>query len=95
MIKVNDNTVMVGATEFRSDMPKFMKMIHVNKVIVMKRGEPVAVFQNFKDYQEEEDWRDEFEDLVLGHIAKERDDASKDEDFISHDELVKELGLSE
>jgi prevent-host-death family protein len=94
MLQINDDTVMVGATEFRSEMPKLIKTLHLKKVIIMNRGEPVAVIQNYQDFKRDEDWMEEFEDLVLGSIAKERDENSKDSDFYSHEEVLKELGLN-
>lgn len=95
MLEINDDTLMVGATEFRSDMPKLIKTLHLKKVIIMNRGEPVAVIQDFQEYKKDEDWREEFEDLILGSMAKERDESSTDADFYTHEEVFEELGLKD
>ncbi len=89
MITVNDDTVMIGATEFRSEMPKLLKLVGQKTIVVMNRGEPVAVFQDYQHYKEDQNWHDTFEDVVLGYLAKERDDASDDKDFVSHRDVLK------
>ena len=93
MLNINDDTVMIGATELRSEMPKLAKMLKIKKVIVMKRGKPLAILEDFSKYEEKEEIIDLFEDLVLGHLAKERDSIASDKDFIDHDELKKKLGF--
>lgn len=95
MITVNDDTVMVGATEFRSEMPKLMKLVGQKTIVVMNRGEPIAVFQDYQHYQEDQNWQDTFEDIVLGYLAKERDATGGNEDFVSHRDVLKKLGLEE
>lgn len=95
MITVNDNTVMIGATEFRSEMPKLMKLVGEKTIVVMNRGEPVAVFQDYHHYQEDQNWHDTFEDVVLGYLAKERHENAKEGDYLSHADLLKKLGLEE
>jgi hypothetical protein len=82
---------MIGTTEFRSEMPKLLKVFGKKKVILMKRGEPVGIFLNFSDYQKQEAWQEEFEDVVLGYLAKERDERSTDADFISEEEAWEKL----
>lgn len=94
MLNLNDDTIMIGATEFRSEMPTLIKVLGNKKIILMKRGEPIAVLQNFQKYKEEEDWREEFEDVVLGYLAKERDESSKKKDYYTHEEVLKKLGLN-
>lgn len=55
MLNINDEMVMVGSTEFRAEMPKFFKLIAKKKVVVvMNRGEPLAVLQNFEEYQKKQ-----------------------------------------
>lgn len=93
MLNINDDTVMIGATELRSEMPKLSKILKIKKVIVMKRGKPMAILEDFGKYEEKEEIIDLFEDLVLGHLAKERDHDSTAKDFIDHDTLKKKLGF--
>lgn len=93
MLNINDDTVMVGATELRSEMPKLSKMLKIKKVIVMRRGKPIAILEDFGKYEEKEEIIDIFEDLVLGHLAKKRDKIASDKDFIDHEDLKKKLGF--
>ena len=39
-------------------------------------------------HQEKEDMIDAFEDLVLGHLAKERYKSTKKDDFLDIEELI-------
>lgn len=93
MLNVDENTVLIGATELRSKMPQISKDIKTKKVIVVKRGEPFAVLSDFDGYKEKEEIIDIFEDVVLGYLAKERDQNSSDKDFISSDEVKKKLSI--
>ena len=93
MLIIDDNTVLVGATELRSNMPKISKEIKTKKVIVVKRGEPFAVLTDFDEYQEKENILDTFEDIVLGYLAKERYEKSSDKDFVDAEDVEKELGI--
>ena len=94
MIQANEETLLVGATELRADMPKFIKKLPDQAVVIMKRGKAVAVMQDYEKYKQEQAWLDEFEDIVLGQIAKDRLEHSHEDDFISHEEMLKHFGLS-
>ncbi|NIA02198.1 MAG: hypothetical protein GWP15_02335 [Nitrospirae bacterium] len=93
MLNIDENTVVVGTTELRSNMPKISKDIKTKKIIVVKRGKPFAVLTAFKEYEEKENIIDTFEDIVLGYLAKERDGKSTDKDFIDADEVEKKYDL--
>lgn len=93
MLNIDQDTVMVGATELRSKMPMISKDIKTKKVVVVKRGQPFAVLTDFNEYQRKEEMIDVFEDIVLGYLAKERNDKSKDADFVSAEEVKKKYGL--
>lgn len=82
MFQFNDDTVLIGTTELRTEMPKLAKVLKTKKVIVLKRDKPIAILEDFEDHQEKEALLDTFEDLVLGHLAKERDEASSEDDFV-------------
>ena len=91
MLNINDDTVLVGSTELRGNMPKLAKEIKTKKVIVVKRGKPFAVLSDFDDYQEKEEMLDTFEDIVLGYLAKERDEKSDEGDFVDHETATKDV----
>lgn len=85
---------MVGATELRKEMPKLTKEMKTKTIIVTKKGKPIAVLEDFDEYTERTRLFDTFEDLVLGHIAEERWKNSKKEDYISLEEVAKDLKIS-
>lgn len=91
MFSLNDDTILIGTGEMRSKISKLTKDLKMKTVIVTVRGVPTAVLKDFKKFQEEQNMMDAFEDIVLGHIALERDKKAKKKDFISHEELVKKL----
>lgn len=87
MLNIGENTVLVGATELRGGMPKISKDIKTKKIIVVKRGEPFAVLTDYAQYQEQEAIIDDFEDIVLGYLAKERDGKTTAEDWVPAEKL--------
>ena len=93
MLNIDENTVMIGATELRSKLPQITKDIKTKKVVVLKRGKPFAILTDFDEYTEKENIIDTFEDVVLGYLAKERAENSSDKDFISAAEMEKRLGI--
>jgi prevent-host-death family protein len=93
MIKINDDTILIGITSLRTEMPIILKEMKKKKVILTKRGKPVAVIEDYDEYQKKEKFLDEMEDIILGNIAKERLEKSKPGDFITHEELIKKLGI--
>ncbi|MBU0668101.1 hypothetical protein KJ835_03180 [Patescibacteria group bacterium] len=94
MINVNDEIKLVGTTELRNQIPMLAKDLKNKTVIVMKRGKPVAVLEDYAKYTEKEKILEAFEDLVLGHIAKERHEKSKKSDYIPIEEVMKKLKMS-
>ena len=93
MLNINEDTVLIGSTELRSNMPKISKEMKTKKVIVIKRGEPFAVLTDFEEYEEKEKLIETFEDLVLGYLAMERDEKSSEKDFVDAEEVEKKIGL--
>jgi hypothetical protein len=93
MISITDDTLMIGATEFRSALPKLIPQLNSKKIIIMKRGKPIGIFQAFDKYQQQQEWINKLEDQVLGHLAKERDINSSKENFIPAEEAYKILDL--
>ena len=91
MVKLDDHTVMIGATELRTEMPKLTRELANHKVIVTSRGKPVAVLEDFATYNQKEKFLDEFEDWIAGHIAKERFENSTPENYIDLKTLKKRL----
>lgn len=93
MIHVTDDKTLLGIAELRKEIPGLAKNLKVKTVIVMNRGKPVGVLEDYEQHEEKERIIEEFEDLVLGHIAMERYKNSKPEDYIPHEKMLKKLGL--
>lgn len=94
MLPITEDTLLVGSTELRTEMPKLAKALKDRKkAIITQRGNPLGVLQDYETYQEKEAMLEAFEDLVLGYIAKERDENSTEKDYIDEEVFLKEIGL--
>lgn len=93
MIHINDDTILVGTTDLRSEIPQLMKEVKFKKIIVMKRGKPIGVLENIEQHEEKERLLDTFEELVLGFIAKERYESSTAKNFVRAETVAKKIGL--
>jgi len=93
MLNINDDTILIGTTELRGNMPKISKEMKNKKIVIVKRGKPFAILCDFDEYREKEEMMDTFEDVVLGYLAKERDAKSTDKDFIPSEDIEKTLGI--
>lgn len=93
MFHINDQITLITMAELRKDSAKIAKDLKDRTVILTKRGQPVAVLEDFQTYKEKEKLVEEFEDIILGHIAKEREKNSKPSDYISEEIVLKRLGI--
>lgn len=93
MINVNENTIMIGTSELRAQMPKIAKEIKMKHVILTSRGKPIAILQDYDSYEQKEKMLDEYEDIIFGYLAKARTEKTKDSEYLSHEEMIKKLGL--
>ena len=93
MMNINDDTLLIGTSELRTNMPKISKEIKNKKIILVKRGKPFAVLSDYEEYNKKEELLDNFEDLVLGLLAKEREENSSDKNYITLEEVEKKLGI--
>lgn len=93
MIHITDDKTLLGIAELRKEIPQLTKNLKMKTIIVMRRGKPVGVLEDYAEYKEKERLLEEFEDLVLGHIAKERWENSKPEDYLTEKEVLKRLKI--
>jgi len=93
MFILDDKTALIGSTDLRTNIPKVENMEY-ERLIVMKREKPVAVLMTFDQYRKNQDRIDELEDIVLGYMAKDRDEGSTNEDYISMEEVEEKFGLN-
>lgn len=93
MFVLDDKTALIGTTDLRSRMAEVEDMQY-EKMVVMKREKPIAVIMTFDQYKKNRDRTEELEDLVLGFMAKERDEKSTKKDYISLEDAAKKLGIT-
>ncbi len=85
MITLKGDTSLVGISEFRTKAEEIFKEMQHRLVVVGKRNRPFAVLLPIDKYERMEQMLEALEDTVLGHLAKERFEASKHSDFVSAD----------
>ncbi len=84
----HNDTVFVGTSELRSNGGKILQELKNKKIVLMNKGKAIAIIESLDEYEKTQNKIEEIEDLVLGHIAKER---MKNGKFISSDEMQKLL----
>lgn len=82
MIRVKQNTTLVGVSELRNGIEKILAKAKKGLVIIAKRHKPAAVLMSNEEYEHIQHVLDTAEDIVLGFIAHERFTNSKKEDYI-------------
>jgi antitoxin (DNA-binding transcriptional repressor) of toxin-antitoxin stability system len=93
MININSDTILMGTTELRTEVPKLARELKVKTVIITNRGKPIAVLEDFARYQDKKALIDNMEDLVLGKIAEARSKKSGKSDYIAQEKVFKMLGI--
>jgi len=93
MLTVDERTTIVGVSELRTGVPKILSELKGNKVILTRRNKPVGVMVDYEEYTRMEKLTEALEDMVLGHLAKERAAKSRKEDYIELKEMERLVGL--
>ena len=88
MITLKENTTLVGVSELRSGLDKILEKARKGLVIIEKRHKPQAVLMSNEEYEYMTGMLDVAEDLVLGFIAKERLENSKESDYVDIESLL-------
>ena len=91
MITVKKDTTMIGVSELRTKVDQLLKKARTSHIVVEKRHKPVAVIMSSEEYNKNEELVDFAEDIILGYIAKERLQNSKDKDFVDIEDLLKKI----
>lgn len=89
MITIKEHTTLVGVSELRAGIDKILEKAAEGIVIIEKRHKPEAVLMSGKEYERMQSLLETAEDLVLGFIAHERYQKSKDKDYIDIETLLK------
>ncbi|MDI6793354.1 MAG: type II toxin-antitoxin system Phd/YefM family antitoxin [bacterium] len=93
MLTVDERTTIIGVSELRTEVPNILAGLKKNKVVLTKRNKPVGVMVDYEEYTKMERLTEALEDMVLGHLAKERAAKSKKEDYIPLEEMERLVGL--
>ncbi len=92
MLTVDEKTTIVGVAELRDQIVKVLKQLKKHKVILTRRNKPVGVLLDYDEYEKIIRREEEFEDLVLGLMAKERSQRKKRR-TIPLEDAEKKVGL--
>jgi len=92
MITFKQDTTLIGVSELRTKLDELLKKTRHTRVLIEKRNKPVAVIMSNEEYEKNESFLDLAEDIVMGHIARERFEKSTGKDFISIEEALKKVG---
>ncbi len=92
MITVDEKTTIVGVAELRDEIVKVIKELKKHKVILTRRNKPVGVLIDYDEYEKISRIEEEFEDLVLSLIARERSQR-KGRRTITLEDAEKKVGL--
>jgi prevent-host-death family protein len=92
LITVDEKTTIVGVAELRDEIVKVIKELKKHKVILTRRNKPVGVLIDYDEYEKISRIEEEFEDLVLGLIARERSQR-KGRRTITLEDAEKKVGL--
>ena len=92
MFTIEEKTTIVGVAELRKAITDILERVKSNKVILTRRNKPVGVIVDYEEYKKIEEIIDNFEDYILGHLAKERAQR-KVKKLVTLEEAEKKLGL--
>lgn len=82
-----EDTTLIGVSELRNNFDKILEKAKENRVIIEKRKELKAVLLDLKEYREMEKMLDAVEDIILGYLAKEREEDTELSDYLDIDKL--------
>ncbi|GAH19850.1 unnamed protein product [marine sediment metagenome] len=61
-IKINEDVIIAGTSEFRNSINKFISILKDNKIILTNRNRPQAVLISFEEYEKIGEIIEELED---------------------------------
>ncbi|MFZ3107046.1 MAG: type II toxin-antitoxin system Phd/YefM family antitoxin [Candidatus Hydromicrobium sp.] len=90
-LKIDEDVIITGTSEFRNSINKFISILKNNKVILTSRNKPKAVLISFEEYEKIGKIIEELEDRYFGEIALERLENLKSgkSKILNHEEILK------
>ncbi|MBI4231278.1 MAG: type II toxin-antitoxin system Phd/YefM family antitoxin [Planctomycetes bacterium] len=92
MLTVDRPSTLIGITELRARSDEILRLARTQRVLIGKRGKPVAVLVPIEEWERQETLLDEFEDLALGHLARDRAREAPVE-YVPLETVKKRLGI--
>lgn len=93
MLIVDRPSTLIGITELRTRSDEILRLARTHRVLLGKRGKPVAVLVPIEEWERQEALLDEFEDLALGHLARDRARESPPVEYVPLAAVKKRLGI--
>jgi len=87
-----ENTTLVQASELRTKLNEVLKLLPKQKVVLEKHHKPVAFLVDPVEFEESEEIREAYSDILLAFEARKRE-KRKNPKCISLEELMKRVGL--
>lgn len=92
MLRIPEETTLVPVTELRRQVPRVLREITRNKVLLTCRNKPVGVVIDYAQYERWERMMEELEDFLLGHLALRRA-ARRAKRLVPLEEAERRMGL--
>lgn len=92
MLKIKEETTLVGVTELRREVPAVLKELKTGAITLVRRNRPVAMIIDYEKYQRFGRLMEALEDSVLGHLVQERV-TRKGRKTISLEQAERRVGL--
>jgi len=92
MIRLEEDTTLIGVAELRKEVPRLIQELRGHKVILTRRNKPIGIIMDYQEYQKMDHIINLLEDLVLGYKAKARSQ-KKGRRFLSLEEAERRVGL--
>ena len=93
MLTLDRPSALVGISELRTRADEILKVAKTHRVILGKRGKPIAVLVPIEEWERQERLLDEFEDVALGMIASDRVSEAAPKDYIPMETVMRKFGV--
>ena len=93
MLTLDRPTTLVGISELRTRADEILKAARTHRVLLGKRGKPIAALVPIEEWERHERLLDEFEDMALGLIAADRVRESSPKDYIPMETVMKHFNV--
>ncbi len=91
MINIKGDATLVGISELRTHSEEILAESKKHKVLIGRRNKPVAVLIDIDRFSKMEETLDLLEDFALGFLAKEREDSSRNSDYMDIKDALKKV----